>query len=131
MQRDAARSVAPDVQHHGAAGEIEHISVRSFVINTARRRQRHRPGHRRVQSLFGRGERRPWPFLDATDERRVGPPGHDGRSGPLRHGRGRTDVVVVEVTEHDLFYVTGAPAKQLKRAGDDRARCPPSRYQRR
>jgi hypothetical protein len=78
MQRDAARGVAPDVQHDGSAGEVEHVAVRGFVINTARRGRRHRPRHRRVQCLFGCGERRPWPGLGATDERRVGSPGHDG-----------------------------------------------------
>jgi hypothetical protein len=59
--------------------------------------------------------------LGATDERRADSPGHDGRGGPLRHGRGRADLVVVEVAEHDPFDVTGAPAEELKRAGDDGA----------
>ena len=108
------------MQHDGAPAEAEHVAVRGFVINTARWGRRHRPRHRRVQCLFGRGEHRPWSRLGATDERRVGSPGHDGRWGPLRHGRGRADVVVVEVTEHDPFDVAGAPAELLKRAGDDR-----------
>jgi hypothetical protein len=37
VQRDAARGVAPDVQHDGSAGEVEHVAVRGFVIDTARR----------------------------------------------------------------------------------------------
>jgi hypothetical protein len=39
----------------------------------------------------------------------------------LRHGRSRADWGVVEVAEHDPFDVTGAPAEELKRAGDDGA----------
>lgn len=78
MQRDTARGVAPDVQHDSAAGEVEYISVCGFVINAAWWGRRHRPRHRRIQCLFSSGENRPWPRLGATDERRVGSPGHDG-----------------------------------------------------